>query len=554
MEGSSFGWLSLLPPLIAITLCIVTRNVIPSLVLGIFTGIFIINGFNPITALLDTASKYIVGKGVADSWNAGLLVFCLIIGGMVGVMNKSGGIQAVAYQIAKKAKGKISTQIATTFLGILIFIDDYASCLITGNTMRPISDAQKISREKLSFIVDATAASISSVIPISTWIAMELGLIQEGLAGVGIKANAIAVFLQSVPYRFYVLFLVIFMFASFIMRKDYGSMLKAEIRARKTGEVYDKNSHPMYQDSKEILPDEGVKGTIWDFILPILTFIIVTVIGLRYNGWAGLVSDEMKIISSNFFKVIAEVNGEKIVYTFRDILGNADSSVVLTWASFIASIEIILQVIVERRMSFTKAIDAWINGVKSMILAVIILALALTLKAVIDEMGTANYVVEITKPILNGAWIPFVVFLIACILSFATGTSWGTMAILMPIAIPLAAAASNANGYLTSSVVATIGSVLGGAIYGDHCSPISDTTILASTSAGSDHIAHVTTQLPYASTVALAGGIFGYLPFAIGVPVWVSLILGTIGIILFLYFFGKKIDDNGNIIKWKNYN
>jgi|YNPMSStandDraft_1061717.scaffolds.fasta_scaffold15022_2 Na+/H+ antiporter NhaC len=549
MEGSSFGWLSLLPPLIAITLCIVTRNVIPSLVLGIFTGIFIINGFNPITALLDTASKYIVGKGVADSWNAGLLVFCLIIGGMVGVMNKSGGIQAVAYQIAKKAKGKISTQIATTFLGILIFIDDYASCLITGNTMRPISDAQKISREKLSFIVDATAASISSVIPISTWIAMELGLIQEGLAGVGIKANAIAVFLQSVPYRFYVLFLVIFMFASFIMRKDYGSMLKAEIRARKTGEVYDKNSHPMYQDSKEILPDEGVKGTIWDFILPILTFIIVTVIGLRYNGWAGLVSDEMKIISSNFFKVIAEVNGEKIVYTFRDILGNADSSVVLTWASFIASIEIILQVIVERRMSFTKAIDAWINGVKSMILAVIILALALTLKAVIDEMGTANYVVEITKPILNGAWIPFVVFLIACILSFATGTSWGTMAILMPIAIPLAAAASNANGYLTSSVVATIGSVLGGAIYGDHCSPISDTTILASTSAGSDHIAHVTTQLPYASTVALAGGIFGYLPFAIGVPVWVSLILGTIGIILFLYFFGKKIDDNGNIIK-----
>ncbi|MFN3411871.1 MAG: Na+/H+ antiporter NhaC family protein, partial [Exilispira sp.] len=509
MEGASFGWLSLLPALIAITLCIVTKNVIPSLLLGIFSGVFIINGYNPITALVDTASKYVVGKGVADSWNAGLLVFCLIIGGMVGVMNKSGGMQAVALQIAKKAKSKVSAQVATTSLGILVFIDDYASCLITGNTMRPITDAQRISREKLSFIVDATAAAISSVIPVSTWIAMELGLIQEGLADVGIKGNAIVVFMQSIPYRFYIIFLVVFMFASFLMKRDYGSMLKAEIRARKTGEVYAKDSHPMYQEDKNILPDEGVKGNVFDFILPILTFIIVTVVGLRYNGGAALISEETKVISSGFFKMIAEVNGEKTIYTFRDILGNADSSVVLTWASFVSSIEIILQVIIEKRMSFTKAIDAWINGVRSMILAVIILALALTLKSVIDEMGTASFIVELTRPILNGAWIPLVVFLIACILSFATGTSWGTMAILMPIAIPLAAAASKANGVLTPSIVATIGSVLGGAIYGDHCSPISDTTILASTAAGSDHIAHVTTQLPYASTVALAGGIFG---------------------------------------------
>lgn len=549
MEGSSFGWLSLLPALIAITLCIVTRNVIPSLLLGIFTGVFIINGYNPITALVDTASKYVVGKGVADSWNAGLLVFCLIIGGMVGVMNKSGGMQAIALQIAKKAKSKVSAQVAATSLGILVFIDDYASCLITGNTMRPITDAQKISREKLSFIVDATAAAISSVIPISTWIAMELGLIQDGLASVGIQANAIVVFLQSVPYRFYVLFLVVFMFASFFMKRDYGSMLKAEIRARKTGEVYAKDSHPMYQEAKDILPDEGVKGNVFDFILPILTFIIVTVVGLRYNGWAALVSEDMKIISSGFFKVVASVNGEQTIYTFREILGNADSSVVLTWASFIASIEIILQVIIERRMSFTKAIDAWISGVKSMILAVIILALALTLKSVIDEMGTATFIVELTKPILNGAWIPLVVFLIACILSFATGTSWGTMAILMPIAIPLAAAASKANGVLTPSIIATIGSVLGGAIYGDHCSPISDTTILASTASGSDHIAHVTTQLPYATTVALAGGVFGYLPFAIGIPVWISLIIGSAGIVLFLFIFAKKLDNDGNIVK-----
>ncbi len=549
MEVTSFGWLSLLPALIAITLCIITRNVIPSLLLGIFSGVFIINNYNPITALVDTSSKYIVGKGVADSWNAGLLVFCLIIGGMVGVMNKSGGIQAIALQIAKKAKNKVSAQIATTSLGILVFIDDYASCLITGNTMRPITDAQRISREKLSFIVDATAAAISSVIPISTWIAMELGLIQDGLASVGIKANAIVVFFQSIPYRFYVLFLVVFMYATFLMKRDFGSMLKAEIRARKTGEVYAKDSHPMYQEDKDILPDEGVKGNIFDFLLPIITFIVVTLVGLRYNGQAAMITEETKIISSGFFNIVATVDGQQVIYTFRDILGNADSSVVLTWASFIASIEIILQVLIERRMSFTKAIDSWISGVKSMILAVIILALALTLKSVIDEMGTANYIVELTKPILNGSWIPLVVFLTACILSFATGTSWGTMAILMPIAIPLAAAASNANGVLTTSIIATIGSVLVGAIYGDHCSPISDTTILASTASGSDHIAHVNTQLPYATTVALASGIFGYLPFAIGISVWLSLIIGSAGIILFLYFFAKKLDNEGNIVK-----
>ena len=549
MEGVSYGWLSLLPAVIAITLCIVTKNVIPSLLLGIFSGVFIMNGYNPITALVDTSSKYIVGKGVADSWNAGLLVFCLIIGGMVGVMNKSGGMQAIATQIAKKAKSKVSAQIAASTLGIVVFIDDYASCLITGNTMRPVTDAQKISREKLSFIVDATAAAISSVIPISTWIAMELGLIQDGLASVGIKANAIVVFIQSIPYRFYVLFLVVFMFASFPLKRDYGPMLKAEIRARKTGEVFAKDSHPMYQEAKDIMPDEGVKGSIWDFILPILTFIVVTVVGLRYNGSALLLGDEAKIISSNFFKIVTEVDGQQVIYTFRDILGNADSSVVLTWASFVASIEAVTQVLIERRMNFTKAIDAWIGGVRSMILAVIILALALTLKAVIDEMGTATFIVEITKPFLNGAWIPLIVFFIACLLSFATGTSWGTMAILMPIAIPLAAAASEVSGVLTPTIIATIGSVLGGAIFGDHCSPISDTTILASTASGSDHIAHVTTQMPYAITVAVTGAIFGYLPFAFGVPVWLSLIIGSAGLIIFIYFYGKKLDDDGNIVK-----
>ncbi len=527
MEGQEavvYGILSIIPPLIAIILCIVTRQVIPSLLLGIFSGVMILNAWNPGTALLDTFSKYIVGKGIADPYNAGLITFCLIIGGMVGVINKSGGMVAIAEAIAKRAKSKQSTQFATTILGTVVFIDDYASCMITGNTMRPITDAQNISREKLSFIVDATAAAISSIIPVSTWIATELGLIKTGLESVGIQANPLIVFVQTIPGRFYIMFLIIFIFVMLLTKKDYGPMLKAEIRARKTGEVYAKGAKPMISDDKEILPDPGIKGSIWNAVVPILAFIVSTVLGLWYNGYeAGL--------------------------AFRDCLGNADASVVLTWASGIGSMVAILMNLLFTKMKFGKIIDSWINGAKSMLYAVIILTLALTIKAVVSDLGMATYIVEVTKSWLSGPVVPLLIFLIACGTAFATGTSWGTMAILMPIAIPISWAVAGNPTEVVPLMNATIAAVLAGAIYGDHCSPISDTTILASLASGSDHIAHVNTQLPYATTIAVISAIIGYIPAGFGVNPWISIAFGTVVIVLVFKFFGKKIDDQGNIIK-----
>jgi len=520
-----YGILSVLPPLIAIALSIWSKQVIPSLFLGVFSGALIINNWNPGTALLDSFEKFIVNKGIGDPYNSALITFCIVIGGMVGIINKSGGIVAVAASISKRATSKVSSQMAALVLGTVVFIDDYASCLITGNTMRPITDAQRISREKLAFITDATAAAISSVIPISTWIATELGLIKAGLESVGIDANPLMVFVETIPARYYVIFLVVFMVASFLMRREYGPMLKAEMRSYKTGEVYAKDQKPMQSDDKEIKPDEGTISSMWNAVLPIVVFIVCTVLGLWYSG--------------------SLAGGT----TFRDCIGSANSAVVLVWASGISSMAAIVMAMTISKMNLTKTMDAWVNGAKSMLYAVMILVLALSLKAVVDDLHMAEYLVSITKDSLTGQMVPLLVFLLACGISFSTGTAWGTMAILMPVAIPVAWAVSGQGAAeMTPIIYSTIAAVLTGSIFGDHCSPISDTTILASLSSGSDHIAHVTTQMPYAVTVAVVSAVFGYLPAGFGMSPWISLILGSIAIVLFIRFYGKKINDQGDIV------
>ena len=515
---TTYGFLGLIPPLIAILLAIFSRQVIVSLVIGIFSGAMIINNFNPITGLLDTFSKYIVEQSLADSWNMGIIVFCLTIGGMIGVIGKMGGTSAIADAIVKKARGVKSTKIATALMGIAIFFDDYANSMIVGNTMRPITDAQRISREKLAYIVDSTAAPVSSMAPISTWIAMEIGLIAAGLASVGIEGNAFIVFFQSVPYRFYSLFSLILVFVLILTQRDYGEMFKAELRARSTGDVYEKGSNPMISEDKDILPDEGVKGSIWYAIVPILCFIVITVIGLWYNGY-----EEGKSV--------------------RDAFGDADASVVLTWAACISSIVAIIIGLSAKVFTLKKAIVAWVGGFKSMVVAGIILTLAFALKSVIGEMGLAEWLVGVTEGLLGSRLLPLIVFILAMIIAFATGTSWGTNAILMPIVIPIAASISGASVEVTPLIIATIGAVLTGAVFGDHCSPISDTTILSSMASGSDHIAHVRTQIPYALTAAIFAGILGFIPAGFGIHPLISLVAGLVGLIIFVRIVGRKVGD-----------
>lgn len=518
-----YEWLALLPPLIAIGFALWKRQVVLSLLVGVFTGATILAGWNPLKGLLDTFSVYIVEKSLADSWNIGIIVFLLAVGGMIGVIGKMGGTKAIATAIAKKATDVRSTQLATALMGVAIFFDDYANSIVVGNTMRPITDAQKISREKLAYIVDSSAAPVSSMAPISTWIAMELGLIAAGLAEVGLEGDAMTVFFQTIPYRFYSLFALVLLFNLILQRKDYGAMLKAEIRARKTGEVYAKGANPLIADDKNLLPDDDVHGSIWDVIIPIGVFLLVTILGLWYNGY-----EEGK--------------------NFKACIGDSDASVVLTWAAFLGSLVAGSIGILKKRFTLAGAMESWISGAKSMFTAVIILTLAFALKGIISEMGLDVWLGEIAKGSLNEAFLPLIIFIVSMFMAFAIGSSWGTNGILMPIIIPIAAHVSAASGDVSPLMLACMGSVLTGAVFGDHCSPISDTTILSSSASGSDHIDHVKTQMPYAITAAVFAIVFGFIPAGFGVSPWISLILGFVGITIFVKFFGKKIDNNGEIV------
>ncbi len=530
MDGQTaqtvYGALALIPPILAIALAIWKRQVIASLLFGIWIGATIIDHYNPLMGLMDTFSKYIVKNSLADPWNIGVITFCLGIGGMIGVIGKSGGTQAIADSLVKKAKDSKSTLITTAFMGIAIFFDDYANSLIVGNAMRPLTDRQKIPREKLAYILDSTAAPVSSVAPLSTWIAMELGLIAAGLKEVHIHANSMMVFFQTIPYRFYSIFAVVILFTIILERRDFGPMLKAEIRAKKSGQLYAQDSEPMVTEDKDLLPDEGVVGSIWDAILPIGFFILVTIFGLWYNG-----------------------GGMEAGKSLKDAFGDADASVVLNWAAYSSSILAVVLALSKKTLTLKKSIDSWVSGAKSMFIAVIILALAFALKSVVTDMNLAKWLVGATTGVLSGSVLPTLTFIIALLVAFATGTSWGTNAIIMPIVIPIAANVSQASGNVTSLIVATIGAVLTGAVFGDHCSPISDTTILSSMAAGSDHIDHVRTQIPYAVTAGIVAILIGFIPSGFGVPVWVSLIVGSIILYFTVKFVGKKLDKDGNIIK-----
>ncbi len=515
----SYGALALVPPALAIILAIWKRQVIIALTLGVFSGATIVNHWNPLLGLLDTFSKYIVAKSLADAWNVGVIVFCLAIGGLVGVMSRIGGTQAIAETIAKKARDTRSTLLATFLMGIAIFFDDYANSMIVGNTMRPITDKYHIAREKLAYIVDSTAAPISSICPISTWVAMELGLIATAFTTLGIQGNSMVAFMNTLPYRFYSLFTIAFVFIVILMKRDFGPMLEAELRARTKGEVFAKGSTPMISEDKDLMPDEPGTGSVWGAIIPIFLFAFITVVGLWYNGYEP---------------------GKSI----REAFGNADASVVLTWAAFLSSIVAVLIGKFTGKFNLEEGVDSWVAGVKTMLIAVIILTLAFSLKAVITEMQLAEWIVANTKDVLSGMFLPSLTFILAFFIGFATGTSWGTNAILMPIIIPLAVAISGATTEVTTLMYSSMGAVLTGAVSGDHCSPISDTTILSSTASGADHIDHVRTQMPYSMAVAGFALVFGYIPTGFGVSPWICLGLGFVGMIIFLMVVGKRVQDS----------
>ncbi|MCC3144792.1 Na+/H+ antiporter NhaC family protein [Halanaerobium sp. Z-7514] len=509
----SYGIISLLPPILAIVLAWWSKQVVLSLFLGVFAGAFILNTYNPILAFMATFDNYVLAS-LADPWNAGIILFLLAMGGMIGIINKSGGIMAIGEYIADRANSVAKTQFATWLMGILIFFDDYANTLIVGNTMRPITDKMKISREKLSFIVDLTAAAVSSIVPISTWIAFEVGVIRDGFDTIGVELNAYTTFIQTIPYRFYSLLALAFALIIIFTGKDYGAMLEAEKRARSTGETLRPGSTPMVSDEiEEYKKTEGKSFTFFNSFAPIIGVIIVTLIGLWYSG-----------------------GGMEAGVTIQQAYGDADASVVLLWAAVSGSLIAGILTLAKKVLSLEEAVDGWIDGAKSMFVACLILVLAWSIGSIADDLGTASYLVSVLEGNIIPEIVPVMIFAFSAFIAFTIGSSWGTVAIVMPLAIPLAHS-------IAIPMLPTIGAVLTAAVMGDHCSPISDTTIMSSTASAVDHMDHVRTQMPYALTVGIVAALFGFLPAGFGISAFYLLPVGLIVLYLIVNIFGKKAED-----------
>jgi len=526
------GWLSILPPLIAIILALATRDVLISLFLGVFSGALILYAWNPITAFARSIDTIIV-PALADGDHAKIIIFSLLLGGMVGVITKSGGTQGIVERLRGSARTARRGQVATWMMGVLIFFDDYANTLIVGSTMRPITDRLRISREKLAYIVDSTAAPVASVFPISTWVGFEVGLIAAAFTQLSIPYNAYATFIASIAYRFYPIFALVLGFTIAFSCRDRGPMLRAELRASETGAVIGDGDTPLSDSTAATLaPPEGKPLRARNAFIPIGVVIGVTIVGLYVSG------------SSNLVRA-ADISTWRWL---QDVFSAASSLDVLLWASLSAAVTALTLAVAQRILTPKQAMEGLVGGFKSMLLAIVVLVLAWSIGQVTGLLHTADYVVGFTSGILSPQWLPVLVFLMAAGISFATGTSWGTMAILMPLVIPVAHRLSLAAGHPMDGdpyygfMLGTISSVLAGSVWGDHCSPISDTTILSSMGSGCDHIAHVKTQMPYAFGIGLLGMVVGDIPTAYGMSPWISILVGSAIIVGGVLLLGKRSD------------
>ncbi len=526
------GWLSVVPPLVAILLALVFKDVLVALALGVFSGALFLHGWNPFVAFARAIDQFLV-PALADESHAAILIFSTLLGGMVGVIGRSGGTHGIVDALTPFATSARRGQVATWLMGVLIFFDDYANTLIVGNTMRPITDRLRISREKLAYIVDSTAAPIASVVPISTWIGYEIGLIGDAFSGLELGFNPFTAFVGSILFRFYPIFALVLGFTVAFSCRDFGPMLKAERRASDTGKLVGEGDVPLADyDSPELAPVAGKPRRAANALLPIATVIGVTLAGLWLTGVGA----------------VARADYPSTLRWVQEVFSAADSYKALLWASLAGLTVAMALALTQRILTVRQATEAMVGGFKSMLLALATLLLAWSIGAVCGELHTAEYLVGVTSGVLSAHWLPVLTFVLSAAISFATGTSWGTMAILMPLVIPISHHLSLAGGLAVDDrfyyllLLGTISSVLAGSVWGDHCSPISDTTILSSMASGCDHIAHVRTQLPYALGIGVLGMAIGDVPTAFGLSPWISLAAGSAVIVAGVLWLGKRSD------------
>ena len=539
-NANHYGLLTLIPPVVAIVLAFLTKNVIISLFIGTLSGTFLVqlvdNSFlNAIVqSFLDFVSRIL--NSLADPWNAGIILQVLVIGGVIHLVAKMGGAKAVAEALARKAKTAKSTQVVTLLLGLAVFFDDYANSLIVGPIMKPVADKMKISRERLAFIIDATAAPIAGLAIVSTWIGLEVGLINDAfINGIGQEVDAFGVFLQTIPYRFYNILILVFVFITSILLKEFGPMYRAEVEARRRGLSFEEDevASDSNMDHDELEPKEGIKLSIWNAIIPIGVLVITALLCFYFSGYSAIMGGEDVALQGIM------TNSPLSFKAIQEAFSASDASVALFQSALVASIVSIIMGVAKKIFTVSEAIDTWIDGMKPLLITGVILLLAWSLSSVIKDLGTAKYLVSLLSGSLPNFLLPSLIFILGAIISFATGTAYGTMGILMPLAIPLAYSMNPDMSY----VIVSTSAVLTGAIFGDHCSPISDTTILSSMGAGCNHIAHVNTQMWYALFIAAITILFGYIPAGFGLQWYIVLPISIIAVFLGVQILGKKVEE-----------
>ena len=494
--------LSLLPPVIAIALALITKEVYSSLFIGIVVGGLLYAEGNFVDTITHVFSDGFVAN-VADSYNMGIIIFLIVLGAMVSMMNKAGGSAAFGRWAKSHIKSRVGAQLATVLFGCMIFIDDYFNCLTVGSVMRPVTDSHKVSRAKLAYLIDATAAPVCIIAPISSWAAAVAGFVSEE------EVSGFQLFLNAIPYNFYALLTIVMMVTITIMKFDFGKMKIHEANAM-NGNLFTSDAETFANSADD--GNANPKGKVIDLIIPVVMLIISCVIGLIYSG--GFFDAE----SSAYHNII-------------EAFSSADASVGLLYGSFCTLILTVAYFMIRRVISFKNCMESIPEGFKAMVPAIMILACAWTLKAMTDSLGAKEFIADIVESTAGtfANFLPAVIFLIAVGLSFATGTSWGTFGILIPLVLAVFPYGSS-----PISVIA-ISACMAGAVCGDHCSPISDTTIMASAGSQSNHINHVSTQLPYAMTVAgvsfITYIIAGFVQSVIALPIGIALMLGTLFVI-----------------------
>jgi len=531
LEATGSNWFSILPPLLAVLLAFITRKLLLSLGIAIIVGAALMalrnSNENMLWLTIKTSSSYLLDN-ITNTWNLKVLAFVIVILSMISVIIVAGGLKGIVEHLHQYAKTPRSTKLVTIASGFIVFIDDYANTMIVGSAMRPITDQYKVCREKLAFIIDATSAPVAGLAIISTWIGFEVGLFGETANSLNIDKDGYSMFFDAFSYRFYCILMLLFVIANSLTQRDFGKMYQAESRCLKTGKLWaDNANHEISSSFKLVKPQENINLRAKTAIIPFAFLFLFLIVGFWIDG------NGYQYIQNSFFSLFSS----EIWY---NIISNTKNSTTVLLIS--AALSLVVAIIIAKfyaKATTNNLLQAIKTGVRSSFLPVMILLLAWSLKSVCDDLGTGKYVVDALTPHVS-AWVfPAIVFIIAAITAFGTGTSWGTMSILIPIAIPVAYQLDGQTyGLIT---IICLGAVLDGAIFGDHCSPISDTTIMSSIASQCDHIDHVKTQIPYSLFVAAVALVIGYLPAALGMSSIVSYGVGLAIILAILIFYGKKI-------------